>query len=140
MLFGLIPGAAAYAAFVAWTDVIVRALKGEDASENWKTLVGSAAYMGSRAMVSSTNFRASVALNEAVAETGQSLREVAADAEARDERTREMLQRAVADAEAREKRAAEREGRLYKVTLTMAWVAGLTLLAAIVTLGVTIAK
>lgn len=130
-LFGLIPGLFGYAAFVAWADVIVRALRGEDVSENWKTLVGSASYVGSRAMVSSTNVRASFALNEAVSETRQLLREAADEAEARDERMREFLRQAAADADARDRRAAEREDKLYRV-------AALTLMAAIVTLVVTI--
>lgn len=96
-LFGLIPGLFGYAAFVAWADVIVRALRGEDASENWKTLVGSAGYIGSRAMVSSTNVHASFVLNEAISETRQLLREAAEEAEARDQRVREFLRQAAAE-------------------------------------------
>ena len=138
VLFGLVPGLAGYAAFVAWADVIVRALRGEDTSENWRTFVGSAGYIGSRAMISSANARSNVALHDSVTEMRQLLREAAKDAEERDSRLRDLLREVAADAQAREQHAAQRDQRLYRVTFAMAVLAGLTLLSAIVTLVVTI--
>lgn len=35
--FGFVPGLIRYAAFVSWADVIVRAIRGEAARENWRT-------------------------------------------------------------------------------------------------------
>lgn len=122
VLFGLFPWMAAYMAFVMWANKIVNAIRGEEVTDDWRTTSATVAFIAARSIASATEVRESVALRESVVEMRQLLREAAADAEARD------------------RRAADREDKLFSVTVKMAWVAGFTLLAAIVTLVVTIVK
>jgi hypothetical protein len=140
LVFGFGPWLAAYAAFVSWLNLIVRAVRGEDVRQDRRTTYATAAFIGARAIYSATHTRETVGLHNSVVELRQLQREAAKDAEARDRRMRELLQQAAADAEAREKRAADRERNLYKINVAMAVLAGLTLAAAIVTLVVTIVK
>jgi hypothetical protein len=111
--FGLVPWMAAYAAFVSWATVIVRAIRGEAVTEDWRAVVSTAAYIGARAMADATEVRESFALRGSVAEL------------------RELLRDAARDAEERDRRAAQRERRVYRITVAMAVLAGFTLLAAI---------
>jgi hypothetical protein len=46
-----------YAAFVAWVDVIVRAIRGEDSKENWRTFSSSGVLIGLSALRSGTEIR-----------------------------------------------------------------------------------
>lgn len=97
-------------------------------------LFATAAYIATRSLVAATEVRESVALRQAVGGTRQAVsdtRQAISD-------TRELIHDMAREAETRDQRAARRQDQLFKVTLTMAWVAGLTLLAAIVTLLVTI--
>jgi hypothetical protein len=141
LVFGFGPWMAAYAAFVTWLNLIVRAVRGEDVEQDRRTTYATAAFIGARAIYSATHTRETVGLHNSVVELRELQREAAKDAEARDKRMRELLQQAAADAEARETRgAADRERNLYKINVAMAVLAGLTLAAAIVTLVVTIVK
>ena len=122
VLFGLFPWMAAYIAFVTWASKIVNAIRGEEVIDDWRTTFATVAFIAARSIGSAAEVRGNVALHESVVEM------------------RELLREAAADAEARDRRAAEREAKLFSVTVKMAWVAGFTLLAAIVTLVVTIVK
>jgi len=140
VLFGLFPGLTGYAAFVSWARVIVRALRGEPVVEDRRTIYATAAFIAARAISSGAHVRQSVALRDSVVELRGLLGDAAADAEEREKRLSETLAIAAADAETREKRAADRDKRLYKVNIAMATLAGLTLLAAIVTLVVAVVR
>jgi hypothetical protein len=123
VVFGLLPGLTGYAAAAAWTRVLIRGIRGEDVAtgDEWRLTMASAAHIASRALVSASRVRGDVSMHGSVVEMRALLREAAEEAEERDQR------------------AAAREKQLYRVNVKMAWVAGLTLTAAIVTLGVTIA-
>jgi hypothetical protein len=59
---------ARFVAFVAWTDVIVRALRGEESKENWKTFSSSAAFMGLSALQTGAEIRERASLRDAAVE------------------------------------------------------------------------
>lgn len=120
VFFGYIPWFAGYLAFVVWARLIVRALRGEKAVQDWTTDIATAFFIGVGAVVSAARVRTAVSLHTSVTET------------------RELLKDAAADAARQDQAGAKRDDRVYRVTVTMAWVAGLTLAAAIVTLTVTI--
>jgi hypothetical protein len=122
VFFGFIPWFAGYVAFVVWARLIVRALRGEEAVQDWTTDIATAFFIGVGAVVSGARVRTAASLHTSVTET------------------RELLKDAAGDAARRDQAAGKRDDRVYRVTLTMGWVAGLTLAAAIVTLAVTIVK
>jgi hypothetical protein len=115
--YGLVPAAAAYAAFVSWASVIVRAIKGEEVEPGWRAYVSTGALMAAFTLVSGTRVRENAALRAAAVEM------------------RRVLQEAAEDAKLREERAAERDRRLTRLTKWLVALAGLTLAAAVVTLA-----
>jgi hypothetical protein len=122
VVFGLLPGLTGYAAVTVWTQMLIRGVRGEqDEADEWRLIAASAAYIATRSLASASRVRGDVSMHASVAEM------------------RELLREAARDAEQRDGRAAAMEARLYRINVRMAWVAGLTLAAAIVTLGVTIA-
>jgi len=120
---------ARYAAFVAWADVIVRAIRGEDSKENWKTLTSSAALIGFSALTSAAEVREFASLRGATVEMRSLVGDAAAQAELRDQR-----------ADERDGRAAEQQERMLRLNKRAIVLAAVTLAAAIVTLAVTIAR
>jgi hypothetical protein len=118
---------ARYAAFAAWTDVIVRAIRGEDSKENWKTLTSTAALMGLSALHSGAEIREFAALRGAAVEMRGLVDDAAKQAELRDQRAAE-----------RERQAAEQQERMLRLTKWLVAFAVLTLAAAIVSAVVTI--
>jgi len=120
MVFGLLPGVTGYAAFVSWASLIVRGIRGEEAKEDWRTFVSSVAFISARALVSGTQVREAVALRSAAVEM------------------RELTREAAEEAQRREQRAAEQQERLTRLTKWLVGLAAVTLIAAIVTLAVSI--
>ena len=109
-----------FSAFVSWAQMIVRAIRGEAVQQDWRTTYSAAAFIAALVVGSASKARGGAALGESLVEMRKLLREGAKDAEARD------------------KRATVMQKQLYRVNVAMASLAGLTLLAAIVTLVVTI--
>jgi hypothetical protein len=120
---------ARYAAFVAWADVIVRAIRGEESKENWKTLTSSTALIGFSALTSAAEVREFAALRGAATEMRTLIDVAAAQAEQRDQRAAE-----------RDRRAAEQQERMLLINKLLVILAALTLATALVTLAVTIAS
>lgn len=110
------------AAWTLWAEQIVRAIRGEDAKSSRTTTYVTALYVALLANGTANKAREAIAFRESISEMRQLLREGSQDATQRDER------------------AAAMHTQLYNVTVKMAWVAGFTLLAAFVTLVVTIVK
>jgi hypothetical protein len=120
---------ARYAAFVAWAEVIVRAIRGEDSEENWKTFSSSVVLISLSALQSGAEIREFASLRGAAVEM------------------RGLVHDAAAQADLRERRAIERDRQSRKQQATMLLInkgmivlAALTLSAAIVTLAVTVAR
>jgi hypothetical protein len=120
VFYGLLPEAAGYMAFVSWASLIVRAIRGEDAKEDWRTFVSSGAFISTRSLVRSGRVRQAEALRDTAAEV------------------RELVREAAEDAKQRDQRAVEQQSRLTTLTKWLVALAGVTLAAAIVTLAVTI--
>jgi hypothetical protein len=114
--------------FVAWADVIVRAIRGEDSKENWKTLTSSAALIGFSALTSAAEVREFASLRGASVQMRGLVGDAATEAAQRDERAAE-----------RDRRAAKQQERMLLINKLLVVLAALTLTAAIVTLAVTIA-
>jgi hypothetical protein len=119
-MFLLLAAGAGYAAFVSWTSLIVRSIRGEEVEEDWRLFVSSAAVMSAFTLVSGSRIRETAALRAAAVET------------------REIVREAAADAQRREQRAAEQQDRLTRLTKWLVLLAAVTLAAAIVTLVVSI--
>jgi hypothetical protein len=120
MFYGFLPAMAGYAAFVMWAGLIVRAIRGEPAREDWRVLLASTLFLATRTLVSGTHVRESLALRASVVEM------------------RGLLSEGAQAAERRDQRDAERSERLRKLTIALVALAGMTLAAAIVTLIVTV--
>jgi len=117
LLYGLVPAGAAYATFVTWASVIVRAIRGEEVEPGWRAYVSTAALMASFMLLSGTRVRETAALRGAAVEMHGVIREAAQEAKLRAER------------------AAERDRRLTTLTKWLVLLAALTLAVAIVTLA-----
>jgi hypothetical protein len=120
VVYGLVPGFAAYAAFVSWASSIVRAIRGEEVEEDWRTFVSSGALIAAFTLVSGARAREIASLRGAAVEVHAVARQAAADAKLREERT------------------AESDRRLTRLTKRLVLLAALTLAAAFVTLVVSI--
>ncbi len=120
---------ARYAAFVAWADVIVRAIRGEEAEENWKTFSSSAILIGLSALQSGTEIREFASLRGAAVEMRHLVDDAAKQAELRDQHAAE-----------RDRRAEEQQERALLLNKRMVALASLTLVAAIVTLAVALVQ
>lgn len=83
--FGL-GGLIGYAAFVSWADVIVRAIRGEDAKENWRTTTSTGMLIGIWTLTSGARVREMAALRGATVEMRALVHDAAAQSELRDRR------------------------------------------------------
>lgn len=119
-VFFMMVAGAGFAAFVSWTSLIVRAIRGEEVEEDWRVFVSTAGVMAAFTIVSAHRLRSAAALRQAAVETREIMREAAGDAERRDQR------------------AAKQQNRLTRLTKWLVLLAAVTLAAAIVTLIVTI--
>jgi hypothetical protein len=115
-----------YAAFVAWAEVIVRAVRGEDAEDNWKTLTSSAALITFSTLTSAAEGREFAAIRGSTVEMRQLVDDAGARAGVRDQLATE-----------RDRRAAEQQERMLRFTKWLVGFAVLTLAAAIATLVAT---
>jgi hypothetical protein len=122
VFFGLIPAGSAALAVILWARLMVRALRGEKAAPTWGVSVASGLAIAAQAFVSGTRVREDLALRSSVVEVRTLVRDAAEEQVERD------------------RRDSAREGRLYKLTVAMAVLAGLTLAAAIATLIVAAAS
>lgn len=127
--FGLVPAFALYAAFVSWANVIVRAIRGEEAKEDWRTFLSTGVLIGAWTLTSGAKVREMASLRGAAVEMRGLVHEATMQSELRDRQAAE-----------RDRRASEREGRILSLTRWLVLLAGLTLAAAIVTLVVAIAQ
>lgn len=128
MLFFL-AGLARYATFVSWANVVVRAIRGEEAKENWRTLASTGLFLGTWVLTSSAKVREMASLRGAAVEMRGLVHEATVQSELRDRQAAE-----------RDHRASRQEERMLSLTKWLLLLAGLTLVAAIVTLAVAIAK
>ena len=122
LVVGFLPWFAGYVAFVVWARLIVRAIRGEEVVQEWTTDVATALFIAAGALVSAARVRNSVSIHGTVVEA------------------RELLRDTKADADRRSESAAVRDDKMYRLTTRMAWVAGLTLAAAVVTLAVAVVR
>lgn len=116
--------AARYAAFVSWADVIVRAIRGEEAKENWKTSSSTAALMALSALQSASEIREFASLRGAAVEMRQLVDDATTQAELRDRR-----------ADERERHGLKQQELMLRLTKWLVAFALLTLAAAIVTVA-----
>jgi hypothetical protein len=116
LLFGLIPYGVTCAAVAIWGRVWARMLRGEEAKVPTSAPLVSGMAIAAWSYVSGTHVRQNIALGKSISEVGELLRETASDEIQRDQRN------------------AARDDRVYKLTVAMAVLAGLTLAAAIATL------
>lgn len=120
MYFGLLSAVGAYAAFLSWAPLIVRAIRGEPVREDWRLLTGIAAAMASYAVKSGAQIRQAEALRQAVIGPREVQRDAAEDSKRRDER------------------AAKLQEGLNRFTRRLVLIAALTLGASIVAVAVAI--
>jgi small-conductance mechanosensitive channel len=109
--------------------VIVRAIRGEEAKENWKTFTSTGLLIGVWTLTSGARVREMAALRGAAVKMRGLAHDAAAESERRDQRSAE-----------RDRRASEHEARMLSLTKWLVALAGLTLAAAIVTLVVAVAQ
>lgn len=126
--FGLVPAFARYATFVSWANVIVRAIRGEEAKEDWKTTVSTGILIGVWTLTSSAKVREMASVREAAVEMRGLMDDANVQFELRDRRAAE-----------RDERASKQEARMLSLTRWLVALAVLTLAAAIVTLVVAMA-
>ncbi len=118
-----------FAAFTAWGNLIVRLIRGEDAKEDWRTLSSAAALITFTTLTSAGETREFATLRGAAVEMRRLIGDAEAEAELRDQR-----------ASARDRENAEQQTRTLQLTKWLVALATVTLAAALVTLGVTIAS
>ncbi|MGO9321814.1 MAG: hypothetical protein ACLQBY_13560 [Solirubrobacteraceae bacterium] len=118
-----------YAAFIAWADVIVRAVRREEAKENWKTFVSSAALITFSSLTSASEARELSALRGTAVEMRGLVDDDATQAELRDQRAAE-----------RDRQAAKQQADMLLLNKRMVVFAALTLAVALVALVVTLAQ
>ncbi|HET9154262.1 MAG TPA: hypothetical protein VFN85_09130 [Solirubrobacterales bacterium] len=122
-------GSVGYAAFVSWANVIVRAIRGEEVKESWRTVASSGVLVGVWALMSGARVREMAALRGAAVEMRGLVHDAAAQSEVRDRRAAE-----------RDDSASQQQERMLLLTRWLVALAGLTLAAAIVTLVVALAQ
>jgi hypothetical protein len=127
--FGLVPGMVGYAAFISWANVIVRAIRGEEAKENWRTFMSTGALIGIWTLTSGARVREMASLRGAAVEMRGLAHEAAAQSEIRDQQAAE-----------RDRHASRQQAHMLSLTKWLVALAGLTLAAAIVTLMVSIVQ
>jgi hypothetical protein len=118
--YGIFPFAAGYMAFVTWTPLIVRAIRGDEVEEGWRLYSATSASMVAYTLKSGAQIRQAEALRAAVADLRDAQREAAEDAKQRDQR------------------AAEQQDGLNRLTQRLVVLAALTLTASFVAVVVAI--
>ncbi len=118
---------AGYAAFVTWAELIVRAIRGEQAEEGWRLWSSTAALIAARTLLSGARVRETATLRAATVELRGLVGEAAVSEWLRNERE-----------EARHTQEPELRSGLYRLTKRLVVLAALTLAAAVVTLVVAI--
>ncbi len=126
--FGFVPAFARYAAFVSWANVIVRAIRGEEAMENWRTFASTGILISVWTLTSGAKVREMASLRGAAVEMRALVQEANMQSELRD-----------VQADERDQRISRQEARMLSLTKWLVLLAGLTLAAAIVTLVVALA-
>lgn len=116
-------GSVGHAAFVSWANVIVRAIRGEEARENWRTIASSGMLIGFWALMSGARVREMASLRGAAVEMRGLVHDAAVQSELRDQRAAE-----------RDHHASQQQAHMLSLTMWLVALAGLTLAAAIVTL------
>lgn len=116
ILFGILPYGIALFLTITWGRLFIRAIHGEQAKVSTGLSVMSGLGIASWSFMSGTRARENIALRGSVIDLREALRETAADEATRDQRS------------------AARDARMFKLTVAMAVLAGMTLLAAIATL------
>lgn len=129
MWFGFIPALILYAAFVSWADVIVRAIRGEAARENWRTRIATGALIAIWTITSGARVREMASLRGAAVEMRGLVDDATAQAEVRDQRAAE-----------RDRLASQQQMRILSLTKWLVALAGLTLAAAIITLVIAVIR
>lgn len=66
--FGFVPAFARYTAFISWANVIVRAIRGEEAKEDWKTFASTGFLIGVWTLTTGAKFREMASLRGAAVE------------------------------------------------------------------------
>lgn len=122
-------GSAGHAAFVSWANVIVRAIRGEEAKENWRTFASSGVLVGMWALTSGARVREMASLRGAAVEMRGLVHDASAQSELRNQQ-----------AAKRDFHASQQQAHMLSLTRWLVALAGLTLAAAIVTLVVAIAQ
>lgn len=118
-----------FAASLSWANEIVRAIRGEEAKEDWRTDFSIATFITFWTITTGARVRETASLRAATVEMRGLVGDAATQAELRDQR-----------ADERDRRAAEQQERMLLVNKLLLILAALTLSAAIVTLAVTIAR
>ncbi len=118
-----------FAAFTAWGNLIVRLIRREDAKENWRTLSSAAALITFTTLTSSAEVREFATLRGAAVELRGAVAEAVEQAELRDQSVAE-----------RDRISTQQQESMLQLTKWLIALAALTLGAAIVTLGVTVAN
>jgi hypothetical protein len=118
--YGIFPFAAGYMAFVTWTPLIVRAIRGEEVEEGWRLYTATSASMAAYTLKSGAQIRQAEALRATVAELREAQHEAAEDARQRDQR------------------AAAEQDRLNRLTQRLVVLAALTLTASLVAVVIAI--
>jgi hypothetical protein len=86
--FGL-GGLARYAAFVSWAKVIVRAIRGEEAKENWRTVTSTGVLIGIWTLTSGARVREMASLRGAAVEMRGLVHDASAQSELRNQQAAE---------------------------------------------------
>jgi hypothetical protein len=111
-----------FAASISWVDKIVRANRGEDGKEDWRTTSSTVAFIAFWVLTAGARVRQTEALRAAAVEMRGVVRDAAEQAELRDQRAAE-----------RDRLAAKQQERVLKSTKLLVAFAVLTLAATIVT-------
>jgi hypothetical protein len=120
---------ASFTAFFTWQDEIVRAIKGEEAKDEWKTNMPTSLLIVFWTLTSAGRAKEIASLREAAVEMRGIAHDATEQAELREQRAAE-----------RDRRAAEQQERMLLYNKRAIILATLTLTAAIVTLAVAIAR
>jgi hypothetical protein len=110
-----------FAASISWVDKIVRANRGEDVREDWRTTSSTAAFIAFWVLTTGARVRQTEALRSAAVEMRGVMREAAEQADLRDKRAAE-----------RDRQAAKQQERMLRSTKLLVAFAVLTLAATIV--------
>lgn len=127
ILWFVLHALAGFGAFVTWQDEIVRAIRGEDAKDDWRVNIPTAMLITFWTLTTAARGREMASLKGAIVEMRGMVDDAAEQAELRDQRAAE-----------RAREDAEQQMRMLRFTKWLVALATLTLAAALVTLAVTI--